>query len=292
MTENACVPCLIQFFVRFFDMKIARVFPRKTTATPTDDMVFFGSPSGDPQGVDEVHVSVTWTYDIEKAKRLADEWASIAPVKIGGPALGSPGGEFEPGMYVKHGYVITSRGCPNKCWFCSVPKREGTLRELSIKNGWNVLDDNLLACSESHIKAVFKMLKNQPERAQFTGGLEAARLNHWHVGLLWDLRPEQMFFAYDTPDNLEHLIEAGKLLMRADFTRRHLRCYVLIGSPNDTFYEAETRLLETWDAGFMPMAMLWRNNKGETTEEWRKFQRLWARPAIVRGRMKDIVCGT
>lgn len=273
-------------------MKIARVFPRKTTATPTDDLAFCGPPPGDPPEVDEVHISVTWSYDIKKAEDLAKDWVAVAPVKIGGPAWGTRGGEFEPGMYVKHGYVITSRGCPNKCWFCSVPKREGKHRELPIKDGWNVLDDNLLACSESHIRDVFKMLKKQPERTQFTGGLEAARLLDWHVNLLWDLRPSQMFFAYDTLDELEYLIEAGNLLMRADFTRRHLRCYVLIGSPNDNFDKAENRLLEAWNAGFMPMAMLWRNKTGETTEEWRKFQRLWARPAIVRSRMKEMACGT
>lgn len=269
-------------------MKIARVFPRETTATPTDDLVFCGPPPGIPPEVDEVHISVTWSYDVDKAEGLAKDWAAIAPVKIGGPAWGTLGVEFEPGMYVKRGYVITSRGCPNNCWFCSVPKREGSLRELSIKDGWNVLDDNLLACSESHIRDVFKMLKNQSERAEFTGGLEAARLIDWHVNLLWDLRPSQMFFAYDAPNDLEHLIRAGKMLMRADFTRRHLRCFVLIGFPNDTFEKAEERLLDSWNAGFMPMAMLWRDKTGETTEEWRKFQRIWARPAIVRSLVKKL----
>ena len=49
-------------------------------------------------------------------------------------------------MYMKPGYVITSRGCPNRCWFCAVPKREGyQLRELPVTDGWIVADDNLLA---------------------------------------------------------------------------------------------------------------------------------------------------
>ena len=70
-----------------------------------------------------------------------------------------------PGMYLKKGYVITSRGCPNRCWFCSVPRREGgRLRELPITEGNIVLDDNLLACSRQHIEAVFEMLGRQ-ERA-------------------------------------------------------------------------------------------------------------------------------
>ena len=56
-------------------MKIARVFPRKTKATPDDPLVFFGYPRRDnlPE-VDEVHVSVAFTGDMDKGERLADEW--------------------------------------------------------------------------------------------------------------------------------------------------------------------------------------------------------------------------
>ena len=33
---------------------------------------------------DEVHVSVTFTWDLPKAERLADLWKYVAPIKIGG----------------------------------------------------------------------------------------------------------------------------------------------------------------------------------------------------------------
>lgn len=129
-------------------MQIARVFPRKTKATPDDELVFTKPPpkKGLPD-IDEVHISVTFTYDIPKAEQLAEEWGKIGiPVKLGGPAYNLPGGDFIPGLYLKKGYIITSRGCPNKCWFCSVPKREGNqIRELPITEGFNLLDDNLLA---------------------------------------------------------------------------------------------------------------------------------------------------
>jgi len=162
-------------------------------------------------------------------------------------------------------------------------RREGhEVRELPISEGWNVLDDNLLACSEEHIRATFAMLKRQKHPVEFTGGLEAARLEPWHVDLLADLKPKQAFFAYDTEDDLEPLIQAGRLLLDAGFTEAShtLRCYVLIGQPRDTFEQAERRLRQTIEAGFFPMAMLWRNDMGQTDLQWRRFQRLWARPAI------------
>lgn len=267
-------------------MRIARVFPRVTNATPDDELALFGPPDMLAPNVDEVHVSVTFSADIPKAEKLAKEWKRVAPVKMGGPALGDPGGKFTPNMYLKKGYVITSRGCPNRCWFCDVPKREGTIRELPITEGWNILDSNLLACSMDHVLQVFAMLKKQTNRVEFTGGLEAKRLTYDHVSMLWDLRPKQMFFAYDTPDDLDPLIEAGKMLRLADFTRKHLRCYVLIGYPLDTIKKAKTRLLEAWEAGFLPMAMLWMDKSGVVNEEWKRFQREWARPAIIKSNVK------
>lgn len=122
--------------------------------------------------IDEVHISVTFTWDLQRAEQLAREWEIVGvPVKMGGPAFNRKGGEFVPGMYVKKGMTITSRGCPNKCWFCAVPKREGgKITELPIRDGWNLLDDNLLACSDEHVERVFRMLERQERRAVFTGG--------------------------------------------------------------------------------------------------------------------------
>ncbi len=267
--------------------QIIRVFPRRTTATPDDDQVRIGSHPGFFDEADEIHISVLFTWDLPFAERLAKAWKVVAPVRIGGPATGAPGGNFVPGKYVKAGYVLTSRGCPNRCWFCSVWRREGLeVRELPIVDGWNVLDDNLLACSEAHQKAVFAMLAQQKQagrRIEFTGGLEAARLKPWHIEALRELRPKQMFFAYDTPDDLEPLQRAGRMLLAAGWTiaSHTLRAYVLCGYLGDTFEAAGRRMAETIDAGFLPMAMLYRGHDGSRKLEWMRWQRQWARPAII-----------
>jgi len=87
---------------------------------------FFAPPPRDLPDIDEVHVSVAFTYDMPKATQLAESWLKTGlTVHMGGPAFSAPGGDFAPGMYLKQGYVITSRGCNNRCWFCSVPAREG-----------------------------------------------------------------------------------------------------------------------------------------------------------------------
>ena len=272
--------------------KIARVFPRRTKATPDDELSFIGMPPllTMPE-VDEIHISVTFTYDMPLAEVMEKEWRRVGvPVHIGGPAFNEPGGEFVPGRYLKKGYVITSRGCPNRCWFCSVPKREGyQLRELPITQGYNVLDDNLLACSDRHINKVFDMLKQQSHRPEFTGGLEAKILKPWHAKRLKEIKTRRMYFAYDTPDDYEPLVQAGRILRDEGFTiASHVMCcYVLIGYQGDKMEAAEKRLRDTWKAGFLPYAMLYRDWDGTTDNQWRKFQREWLRPEIIASKIQE-----
>jgi hypothetical protein len=148
-------------------------------------------------------------------------------------------------------------------------------------DGWIVQDDNLLACSERHIRGVFDMLLRQRRRAHLRG-LEAKLLQPWHVDLLCGINPAAMWFAYDTPDDEDPLRAAGRQLWEAGFTHRKLYCYVLVGHPRDTIDDAETRLRRAWRAGFMPFAMLWRDLDGKRDPGWRRFARTWCRPASIK----------
>lgn len=274
--------------------KLARVFPRKTKASPDDDLAFFGRPDMFVEA-DEVHIDVTFTADKLKAEKLAEDWRHVAPVKIGGVAYGDEGhGYFIPGRYIKHGYTFTSRGCPRRCWFCSVWKRRPAATPIwPFEPGWNVLDDNLLACPEWHVRAVFQMLALQGRQAEFTGGLEAAALQDYQVGLLADMKPRpNCFFAYDPGDPFETLKSAAERLIAAGFTAcsHRLRTYVLIGYPKDTFAAAERRLRSMVEIGFTPHAMLWAPEtpsaeKHRPAPEWKRFQREWVRPTIIHARV-------
>ena len=279
--------------------RIIRVFPRRTKATPDDPLVYFGPPDLFAEA-DEVHVSVTFTWDRPRAEWLALQWQHIAPVKIGGVAYGDTSLDFIPGRYIKPGYTITSRGCPRRCWFCDVWKRWPEANVLPIYDGWNILDDNLLACPREHVEAVFTMLKRQKKtdwpgwdgRCEFTGGLEALSLQDYQVGLLAGLRPRpNMFFAYDPGDAFETLQSAAQRMQEAGFTPQshRLRCYVLIGDPKDTMAAAESRLRQMLAIGFTPFAMLWRPSTPSAERyrpgpEWHAFRREWTRPAIIHSR--------
>jgi hypothetical protein len=269
-------------------MKEIRVFPRQTNATPFDEGVRIAETPRMFDEADQIHISVSFTWDLKFADYLYGQWKYVALTDMGGAAITKDEGEFIPGRFLKLGNVITSRGCPNRCWFCSVWKRNPVLKELEIKDGWNIQDDNLLACSEEHIKAVFQMLSLQKEKAIFTGGLEAKMMKLWIAEELKKLNPSRMYFAYDTPDDYEPLLEARKILREVGFKdgSHNILSYVLIGYPKDTFENAEKRLRDAWKAGYFPYAMLYRDKEGKFRKDWRRFQRQWVRPEIIASNLK------
>lgn len=275
-------------------MRVIRVFVRRTSMTPSDAYAFVGDPPlfrPSVEAVDEVHVSVTFTWHIEEGRRLREAWAQYYPVvKIGGPAIDEkPPGAFLPGVYLRPGVTFTSRGCPHRCPWCLVHQREGTIRELEIRPGWIIQDNNLLATSRGHQSKVFEMLRSQHRAISFPGGLDSRLLNHWVVYQLSTLKIGQVFFAADCEAALDHLRPVRDRL--SFLCRRQLRCYVLIGFQGELPIEAVMRLRRVWDMGFMPFAQLYQppvNRRILYTAQWRDIARCWSRPAIMKARAKSI----
>lgn len=265
-------------------MRILRVFPRATALTPDDDMAVVGDPSLLRPSADEVRISVTFTWDVAEAVRLAQAWEVYYPgkVRVGGPAFGAAGGAFVPGRYVREGVTFTSRGCNNRCPFCLVPQREGRLVELErIAPGYIVNDNNFVQCSPAHRRQVYAMLTKQPKAAVFSGGIQASLVTERVAAELRDIRIHELFLAADSDAALRPLERAvGRLSF---LPRRKLRCYVLIGYGGETIEQAERRLERCWDAGVLPFAQLYQPAERwiEYPREWRALARKWSRPAAM-----------
>lgn len=269
-------------------MKILRVFPRHTSFTPTDAYAFVGDPPMMRPEADEVHVSCAFTWDVERAKRLAAAWGQYYPVvKLGGPAFASPAEDFTPGMYLKDGVTFTSRGCNNRCPWCLVSEREGKLRLLNpISPGYIINDNNFLETGHAHMEKVFAMLRQQKHRAEFTGGLEPELVDDWFADQLRGLRVGQVFFACDTDAHIPILAKAAERL--SFLGRDRLRCYVLLAYKGESIERGLARLKAVWDTGCIPFAPLYQppEKRIDYSEEWRHLARMWSRPAETKALMK------
>jgi len=262
-----------------------RVFPRRTKWTPTDDLAFVGPPPLFRPPEQPVKISVVFTWDIRLAEELKKMWGQFYPnVQIGGPAYSDPGGDFIPGRFIADGVTITSRGCVRKCPWCFVPHREGRLRELPIKDGWIIQDNNILACGKKHIGNVFNMLKRVNKPAIFKGGLDARLLRQWHVDLFDSIKIGELWFACDSRKDIATLEKISSMLDHISQNKK--RCYTMIGFNGETLGEAERRLEAVYDLGFLPFSQLY---QGETkkiySKEWRQLNRKWSRPAAYKTAM-------
>jgi len=263
---------------------LIRVFPRRTPLTPDDDLAFVGGPPLFPVPARRAHVSCLFTWDRREAGRLAEEWAAQGyKVELGGPAFGGESSEFEPGLYVKNGATITSRGCIRHCPFCFVPEREGPLRTLEIKPGWDILDNNLLACPRKHVEAVLAMLNEQPRAARFTGGIDARLCRPWFAARLAAMRLDILYMAYDMPETWSAVERTIGLMRGAGIGQRKVGCYVLVGYEGDTLADAERRLSMVLECGGMPFAMYYRGADwtGKPPSGWARLVRSWSRPAAI-----------
>ena len=275
-------------------MNIIRVFPERNAYTPDDDMAFIGYPPLWIPEHDEVHISCTFTWEMDYCEALAIAWEAVTDkiVRLGGVAYGSPSNEFTSGMYVKKGITFTSRGCNNNCPFCFVPKREGKLKELPIVEGNVIQDNNFLQTSRPHQAKVFEMLKTQKQIC-FRGGLESRLITPWFAAKCAELQREhrlaELWFAADTDQAIEPLKNAVGILRQHGFRVTDHSVQVYTMSYGHNLAADEERMRAVFDLGCMPRCQLYRAPTRQKTrysaevEAWaRKFQR----PALTKAHFR------
>lgn len=270
------------------DKEIIRVFPRRTSYTPDDDMAFVGMPPLIIPEHKEIHVSCAFTWDKAYCEELAFQWEGRTnkPVKLGGPAFGSPAEDFIQGMYMKKNIIFTTRGCNNNCPWCCVPRLEGKLKELPICEGNIIQDNNFLQASRQHKDKVFEMLKHQ-RAICFKGGLEADLIDEHFINGISELKISELWLACDTDARLPEFKRACEKLTNAGFTRDKIKCYVL--SYGKDREKDEARAQAVYEAGAMPFVQLYRDfgdKKTEYSADWNAWARMWQRPAATRAHME------
>lgn len=199
-----------------------------------------------------LYISVPFTWLMPEVEKMAA--VHRGPVLIGGPGTMNPNQEcpgFEPLLFHNPCATFTTRGCPNRCDFCAVPKLEGEFRELpDFRPAPIICDNNFTAASRKHQERVVQKLKHLPF-VDFNQGLEAGRFTHEFADLLAGLKCK-IRFAFDHI-NLESKVKDAIDLCRAR-TTKDIGIYVLIGF-NDTPEDARYRLEKVRSWGIRPNPM-------------------------------------
>ena len=240
-----------------------------------------------------LYLSVPFTWLMAEAKAMASEHKG--KVIAGGPAVALMGAEWADtpdtcpyDTLAMHNpcATFTTRGCPNKCKFCAVPRIEGEFIELdSWKPAPVVCDNNIMAASKRHFERVIDSLLPFPY-VDFNQGLDARLFTKWHADQLARLKRCKVRFALDHSkfDGIVHsAIETARRAGLKDFG-----VYVLMGfgdTPEDARHRLE--LVRSWD--IWPQAMRYqpldapkRNcyvDPGWTDRELKRMQRYYSRLA-------------
>lgn len=184
---------------------------------------------------------------------------------------------------INYSMIYTSRGCPNGCGFCRVPKKEGAIRDNApITEAWDpshkrlmLLDNNFLASPKW--KENLDFIRNNGLRVNFNQGLDIRKVDEDAAARLAEVKfsnhnwtGRYLTFAWDFP-NIEPAVRKGiDYLNAAGIKRRNLVFFVLVGY-NTTFEQDYYRFAVLKSLGIDPFIMIYDNKGTDLNRHFARF---------------------
>ena len=150
-------------------------------------------------------------------------------------------------------YGFLTRGCPNKCPWCVVPRKEGMIRpymdvdEIAIEGRTKLvlMDNNILAAGDYAVEQLEKIIY-RGYAVDFNQALDARLVDDHFALLLANVRwcdHNRIRFGCDTPRQIGDCEKAIHLLERHGF-KGEFFLYTML---NDDFQESYSRIHYWWD---------------------------------------------
>lgn len=153
----------------------------------------------------------------------------------------------------KTAYGFLTRGCPNKCAWCVVPRKEGKIQpymdveEIAIDSRTNLvlMDNNILAAGDYALQQLEKILKNG-YRVDFNQALDARLVDDRFAKLLSKIKwiDRRIRFGCDTHAQIEQCEKAISLINGYGYKGEYF-IYTMLGGNND-FQECYERTHYWW----------------------------------------------
>lgn len=245
---------------------------------------------------ERILISVIFSWDVPWVKWIQKN--APCEVEIGGPVFPKtldPSIDEIPPDYslypISYSYLITSRGCPNRCSFCLVPKIEPKLRVIqNWRNHFHphakeavFIDSNFLAQSSDHVHAVCNYLSENHIRTDFNQALDPMKIPEY----IFDLKKinwKVIRIAFDERREEAEVAEAMRLIRKHITTdHRKITVFCLVGF-RESFEDNLYRIQKVIDWGGTPFAMPYKSPKSKTRAlngelqnlvRWANKPRLW-----------------
>lgn len=258
---------------------------------------------------DEIYVTSLFTYFADKVVEATNFYRKLYPkakVKVGGimatlmpdfikertgvyPHIGLlKGAEFSPPDYsyfpdLPYSLTFTTRGCPNRCKYCSVFKHEPKFfvkkyweRDIDTSKKYIIAWDNNWFASPDLAKDVAKF-KKLDKLVDFNQGLDCRLLDEDKAKLISQIRIRPFRLAFDNLGQDGHIQRAIKLAQKYGIT--DIRSYVLYNYADDpaNFYYRinELNKLKTLSYPMRYRPLDWAGKRLYVNNKW-TFERLRA----------------
>lgn len=197
--------------------------------------------------------------------------------------LMQPDYSLYPGIDRHTAYGFLTRGCPNKCSWCIVPKKEGNIRpymdvdDIAIDGRTNlILMDNNILASDYGIAQIEKIIE-RGYRVDFNQAMDARLVTPEIARLLAKVKwIKRIRFGCDTPVQIEHCERAISLIDAQGYKGEYFFYCILQGS----FEESFSRVDHWHKRGgrFLPHAQPYLDftTRRQSIPQWQKDLAGWA----------------
>ena len=195
-------------------------------------------------------------------------------------------------IYPQFNFAIsmTTRGCPRKCGFCHVSRKEGC-ESVKVSDVWDywkdqkqikVLDANILACRDRE-RLLWQYAKTGAE-IDYCQGLDIRLIDQHVIDALNATKLKQVHFAWDNPkEDLTKAFMTYASLAKNKPKGRYGMVYVLVNF-NSTLEEDLYRINTLRALNYDPYVMVY--NKPAAPQQIKDLQR-WCNNKIIFGAEKD-----
>lgn len=158
----------------------------------------------------------------------------------------TPDYSLYPNIDNKTAYGFLTRGCPNKCKWCVVPRKEGNIRpymdvdDVAVDGRTNLvlMDNNVIACDYG-LEQIQKII-DRGYRVDFNQALDARLVTDDIAKLLAKVKwIDVIRFGCDTPKQIKECEEAMRMI---DSYRKNPAQYLMYTMIGNNFDEALSRL--------------------------------------------------